>query len=92
MKQVAAKTSQEWLKVLGKGMITIPKRWREDLGLEKGEVVRAQKVGTRVIIEARSLDAPYRIYTDSEIENFLKEDKLPQSLSKKISQKLRFVK
>ncbi len=91
MKQAATKFSQEWLKILDKGMVTIPKRWRQDLGLEKGEVVRAQKVGNKVIIETQNMNAPYRIYTDREIETFLREDKMPQSLSKKISQKLRAI-
>ncbi len=46
MKQIQSdKTDQEWLKVLGKGMITIPKVWRDELGLDEGKVVKAEKVG-----------------------------------------------
>lgn len=34
--------------------------------------------------------APYRVYNDSEIEEFLKEDKLPDSLAQKVRQNLKF--
>jgi antidote-toxin recognition MazE-like antitoxin len=32
---------EEWLKVLGKGMITLPKKWRDEMGIENGDVVKA---------------------------------------------------
>ena len=76
---------EEWLKVLGKGMVTLPKKWREELGIETGGVVKAKREGDKVIIEAQEVGkkAPYRIYSDAEIDEFLKEDVLPGSLAKK---------
>lgn len=71
--------------MLGKGMVTIPKQWREELGIEEGEVVKARKEGNTVIIEpSQSKSVPYRVYSDSEIEEFLQEDRLPTSLAKKV--------
>ena len=75
---------EEWLKILGKGMVTLPKKWRDDMDLREGDVVKAKKEGSRVVIEAKqSQSVPYRVYSDSEINQFLKEDKLPKSLAKK---------
>lgn len=83
--------NQEWLKVLGKGMVTIPKQWRQELGIEEGDVVKAKKEGKKVVIEAQqtSSSVPYRVYSDSEIAEFLKEDKLPKSLVKRVKDDLR---
>lgn len=82
-------TEQEWLKVLGKGMITIPKLWRDELGIDEGEVIRAERVGNRVILEASEVNAPYRVYSDKEISDFLEDDKLPKDLAAKIDKKIK---
>lgn len=75
---------EEWLKVLGKGMVTLPKQWRDELGIESGDVVKARKKGKMVMIEPQKIkSAPYRIYSDSEIDEFLKTDILPSKLLKK---------
>lgn len=75
---------EEWLKILGKGMVTLPKKWREDLGISEGDIVKAaKKDGKRVVIEVKKNTVPYRIYSDADIEQFLKEDKLPKSLARK---------
>ena len=84
MNQLNIKTQEEWLKVLGKGMVTLPKKWREELNLEKGDIVRAKKEGNRVVIEAFKNTAPYRVYASSEIDDFLKDDILTRDLSKKV--------
>ena len=77
---------ETWLKVLGKGMLTLPKRWRDESGLQTGDVVKAKKEGTMVVIELEqeSKQAPYRIYNDAELDEFLKEDKLSEELAVKI--------
>lgn len=81
MSQTAVNTNQEWLKVLGKGMVTIPKQWRDELGIEAGAVVKAKKEGNKVVIEAHSAPAvPYRVYSNAEINEFLKEDTVPDTL------------
>lgn len=80
---------EEWLKVLGKGMVTIPKKWREEMGIETGDIVKAKKEGNKVVIVSQqSNPAPYRVYSDSEINEFLKDDKLPGNLAKKVKNKL----
>lgn len=89
MKQVHVNTQETWLKVLGKGMVTLPKKWRDDLGITTGDVIKAKKEGTKVVIEAlQSKRVPYRIYTDAEIDQFLKEDRLPKRLAKKVKDNL----
>jgi AbrB family looped-hinge helix DNA binding protein len=68
---------QEWLKILGKGMVTLPKKWRDELGLETGDIVRAKKQGNSLIIEPLDQEkVPFRVYTDKEIEAFLLDDAL----------------
>jgi len=70
---------EEWLKVLGKGMVTLPKKWRDELGIENGAMVKAKKQGGVVIIEPlKKKSVPYRIYTKKEVEQFLEEDRLSE--------------
>lgn len=90
MRQTVFNTNQqEWLKILGKGMVTIPKKWREEMGITSGDIVKARKEGNRVVIEPQQTNlAPYRVYTDSEIESFLMEDVLPESFAKKVKDNL----
>lgn len=90
MKQTIINTNQqEWLKVLGKGMVTLPKKWRDELGISTGDIVKAKKEGNRVVIEAQQSNlAPYRVYSDAEIDAFLKEDKISESFSKKLKHTL----
>lgn len=80
---------EEWLKVLGKGLVTIPKKWRDEMGIKSGGVVKAKKSGNKLIIESLPIKkVPYRVYTAAEIDEFLKEDKLPQELLQKARQQI----
>lgn len=80
---------QEWLKVLGKGMVTLPKQWRDELGIESGDILKARKKGNMVVIEPQqSKSAPYRVYSDNEIDDFLKTDALSPSFAKKVQDDL----
>ena len=90
MSQPIVNNDQEaWLKVLGKGMVTLPKRWRDELGIENGTLVKAKKEGNKVIIEVQPRKlAPYRVYSDAEIDEFLKEDELSEVLFQKVQNKL----
>lgn len=72
--------TQEWVKILAKGMITIPKSLREEVGIKEGEVARIKKVGKRLVIEPREV-ADYELYGDREFSEMLKEDKLPKNLA-----------
>ncbi|KKQ36742.1 MAG: hypothetical protein US54_C0056G0005 [Candidatus Roizmanbacteria bacterium GW2011_GWA2_37_7] len=83
MNQLLSSPQEDWLKILGKGMVTIPKSWRTEMGISPGDVVKAQKKGNTVIIQAQEDRAPYRVYSDQEIDTFIKEDKITKSLAQK---------
>lgn len=68
-------------------MVTIPKAWREELGLSKGEIVRARKQGNSVIIESQHEQVPYRVYSSREIAGFVKSDYLTKTLQKRLQVK-----
>lgn len=68
------KTNEEWLRILGKGMVTIPKKWRTELKINIGSIVRARKDGGSLIIEPADKPVPYRIYSQKELENFIADD------------------
>ena len=78
----------EWLKILGKGMVTLPKKWRDDLGIVQGSMIKAYKEGNRVILETPEEKAPYRVYTNAEIDQFLQDDKLSGSVKKRVERAL----
>ncbi len=85
MSQTSTVIQEEWLKVLGKGMVTLPKRWREDMGISEGDVIKAKKEGNKVVIEAQQTQSvPYRVYSDTEIDEFLAEDRIPEQLKQKV--------
>lgn len=88
MSNLISNNQEEWVRILGKGMITIPKPWRDELGLTEGEVVKAKLVGNKVIIES-SESAPYRIFSDMEIKEWLKEDQLSSKLEAKVNEKIK---
>ena len=73
------------IKILPKGLITIPKRFRQSLGLEENGLARVKQNAGRLIVEpVRTLTYPVRSYTDAEIDEFLELDnKESQELKKK---------
>jgi len=73
------------IKILPKGLITIPKRFRQSLGLEENGLARVKQNAGRLIVEpVRTLPYPVRSYTDAEIDEFLELDnKESQELKKK---------
>lgn len=85
MKQVlSSQPQEEYLRILGKGMITIPKEWRDELGLEETSIVKAEKLGDRIIIRGGSKFASLRTFSNDEIEQWLEEDKLSSPIAKKV--------
>ena len=91
MAQATNTNREEWLKVLGKGMITLPKKWRDEMGIGNGDIVKAKKEGNTVLIEPQSImkaTAPYRVYSDTEIDEFLAADTVPDDLAQKAQKKL----
>lgn len=76
--------SEEIIKIQPKGLITIPKDLREELGLKENEFARVKKEKGRLIIEpVRILPYSVRSYTDKEIDEFLKEDQKETNQLKK---------
>lgn len=71
----------QWVRILTKGLVTIPKSFREELGIQEGEVARIKRVGRRLIIEPREV-ADYELYSDRQLKEMLKEDKLPTELAR----------
>jgi AbrB family looped-hinge helix DNA binding protein len=72
-------------------MITLPKRWRDEMGIGNGDIVKAKKEGNRVVIEPSlptKTPAPYRVFSDAEIDEFLAGDTLPDELTQKARRKL----
>lgn len=89
MNQPTTNTQEEWLKILGKGMVTLPKKWRDEMGLAEGDVVKAKKKGNTVVLETpQGQSAPYRILSASEIDDFLREDEIPDVLTNKVRNNL----
>lgn len=72
----------EWVKILTKGLVTLPKNFRDSVGIREGDVARIKKVGRRLVIEPRDL-ADYEVYSNKELTQMLRDDKLPRSLRKK---------
>lgn len=80
--QLQQEAPTQWVKILSKGLITIPKSFREELGIKKGEVARMKKVGQRLVIEPREA-TDYEVYSGRELKEMLRDDKLSAQLAKK---------
>lgn len=79
-----ATKNQQWLRILTKGMVTLPKVWRQELGLMDGVMVQAYKDDRKIIIEPMAQVAsksvvPYRVYSQTEINQLLQDDVLSPS-------------
>lgn len=83
MQQIQTKPQETWIKVLSKGVITIPKEFREQLGLEEGDVAKAKVVGDKLVIQSRKVFEykNYRTFTKEQIDEWVKEDQLPEPLA-----------
>jgi len=66
----------EWLKILGNGLVTIPKAMREKAGIKEGDVAKATLVGDKIIIEPRASAQDYRVFTDEQVAQWLKDGTL----------------
>lgn len=66
---------EEIVKIQPKGLITIPKSMRIQLGFEVSKLARIKNEKGRLIIEpVRTIAYPVRSYSDEEIKEFLEED------------------
>ena len=78
-------TDGVWVKILNKGLMTIPKAMREKVGIKEGDVAKARVEGNKIVIEPRE-EVDFRIFTDEEIKRWKKEDKLPTKLARKVKE------
>ncbi len=85
MQTTQSKAEEKWVNVLTKGIITIPKKIREQIGLREGDVAKIKIEGNKVIIEPRE-ERKYRTFTKEEIERWAKEDELTPEMLKKIDE------
>ena len=73
MQQVS---QEEIVKIQPKGLITIPKKFRQQLGFEENNLVRMKEEKGRLVMETvRTLPYPVRSYTKDEIVEFIELDK-----------------
>ena len=91
-----ATKNQQWLRVLTKGMVTLPKVWKQELGLMDGVMVQAYKDDHKIIIEpieqvTSKQVVPYRVYSQTEINQLLQDDALSPQETVTIDKKLRAV-
>ena len=71
----------KFVKVLDKGLVTLPKAWCVALNLNKGTILQAKKVNRSIVIEpvitsTTKAKVPYRVYSAAELNQFLKTDRL----------------
>lgn len=81
---------EDIVKILPKGLVTIPKKLRLDVGLNENGLARIRKDGRKLIIEPVSvIGYPIRTYSRSEIKQFIKDDRLSSKLAKKVKKLLK---
>ena len=69
-------TQEEIVKVQPKGLVTIPKKLRQKVGLEENGLIRVKEEKGRLVLEpVHTLPYPVRSYTQADIKEFLEFDK-----------------
>ena len=80
---------EEIVRIQPKGLITIPKYLRVQLGFDVSKLARIKSEKGRLIIEpVRMISYPVRSYSDEEIKEFLEEDKKETKELRKAGYKL----
>lgn len=85
MENMLQTVAEELVKVQPKGLLTIPKRFRQELGLEENTFARIKKEKGRLMIEpVRVLPYPARSYSDQDLKEFFAlDEKESKELKKK---------
>lgn len=66
---------QDIIKIQNKGLITIPKSFRDELGLTANSLARIIKIKGRLVLEPlKTLPYKVRSYRETEIDEFLELD------------------
>ena len=67
---------EEIVKMQPKGLVTIPKKLRQKVGLLENSLVKVKEEQGRLVLEpVRTLPYPVRSYTQEDIKEFLELDK-----------------
>ncbi|MBI2918760.1 MAG: AbrB/MazE/SpoVT family DNA-binding domain-containing protein [Chloroflexi bacterium] len=77
-------------KALAKGQVTIPREFREALGIEAETLLSISLVGNHLeIAPLRQGEESLRRYTEEDISRFLEEDKLDEATAQRVRELLR---
>ena len=69
--------NDHYIRLQPKGLITIPKKMRDQLRLNQQSILRISQQGQQLILEPITiLDYPVRQYNDQEVQEFLAYDRL----------------
>ena len=75
----------EWVNVLSKGIITIPKKMRDQVGIKEGDITKMRVVGKTIIIEPKEPSyAEVRKFSKEELQQWLEEDTLSPQMAKQV--------
>lgn len=84
MQTLQTKIKEEWIHILTKGIITIPKKMREQIDIKEGDIVKIKIEGNSIVIEPKSELSlnDVRSFSRKELERWIKKDELPIDLTK----------
>lgn len=75
---------EDIVKMQPKGLVTIPKKLRDVIGIAENDLVRVRTDRGRLTIEpVRTLAYPVRSYTDMELREFIELDKKESKVLRK---------
>ena len=78
--------TKQTLIVSGRGQITLPKNLRDRLAIKPGTALIAEEKNGQLVLRPAMVTA-VRIYSDEEIRDWLKEDRLTSNERKRILKK-----
>ena len=71
-----------------RGQITLPREFRQQLGLDEGDLVQMTLLPGKIEITRLTPEQPLREYTEAEISQFLAEDKIDEETAAEIRRML----
>lgn len=82
--QQSTTSFEKYVKVQPKGLITIPKKIRDEMGIVEEAIVKIKRVGRKITIEpVKTISYPVRTYTKEEFKEFLAFDAIQTKELKK---------
>lgn len=75
----------EWVNILSKGIITIPKKMRDKVGMKEGDVSKIRVVGKAIIIEPKDTSySEVRNFSSDQLQQWIREDILPSQVANEV--------